>query len=222
MSFLIGHLPHLIPAIVALAFLARFGMTMELEPDDLDEEGLEAWRREREERAIARRVRRSTARLGLIALVPLLAAVGTGAWLYTLALDDRRPSQADAWIHAAVSLLALALVGWKLADLGWARLRRGLDLRRAFTDGVSLLLAVLGLPLLVTGAVLLWTPSSGSYAAYAHLVVGVWWTVMLTAHLSRYLGRSLTAGRSGSPAPEAPQFLPEPQTFFTPHGDRQS
>jgi hypothetical protein len=222
MDFLIGHLPHLIPAIVALGFLAKFGMTMELEPDDLDDESLEEWRRRRDERALARRVRRSTARLGLIALVPLVVAVGTGGWLYTLALDDRRPSQADAWIHGVVSVLALVLVGWKLADLGWARLRRGLDPRRAFSEGVSLLLAVLGLPLLVTGAVLLWTPSSGSYAAYTHLVVGVWWTVLLTAHLSRYLGRSLTAGRSGEPDAPQPQFLPEPQTFFTPHGDRQS
>jgi hypothetical protein len=131
--------------------------------------------------------------MGLIALLPLLAATGSGLVLYTFALDDERPSALFAWSHAIVSVIALALVACKMAEGGLERLRRGLDLRRALTDGASLLLAALGLPLVVTGLWLLAEPSDGSFASNVHLVASVWWMILFGAHLFRYLSRSIDA-----------------------------
>src|SRR5689334_16845004 len=107
MRLVLLHIPHTIPATVALAFL---------------------WR------------------------------LATGLWLYTVALRDDRPSSFAIWLHVAVSVAGLAIATVKVAESGRARLARGLDPARFFTDGLSLILAALAVPLLVTGVVLLFAP----------------------------------------------------------------
>jgi hypothetical protein len=192
--FLLLHIPHIIPVLIAFAFLGRLAVTVANQPPvSLDESAIDAWRLQRAERTKARRVRRSAARIGLIALAPLLGAAVSGLVMYTFALDDHQSSTALAAAHAAVSGLALALVTWKLVDAGAERLRRGLDPHRLLTEGASLLLAALGLPLLLTGVWLLAAPSLGGFAANAHLVAGVWWVALFGLHLFRYLGRSVDA-----------------------------
>jgi hypothetical protein len=192
--FIVLHIPHIIPVLVAFAFLGRLALVVADQPPvHLDESAVDEWRIARAERSRARRVRRSTSRIGLIALVPLLAATASGLVLYTFALDDRRPSALFSWSHSVISVIALALVTWKLLDSGLERLRRGLDVHRLLTEGASLVLAALGVPLLVTGAWLLAEPSDGSFASNVHLVSSVWWVALFGMHLLRYLGRSLDA-----------------------------
>jgi hypothetical protein len=204
--FVLTHLPHILPAIVGFIAIGRLAVTASRQPPvHLNDEEIVEWRRAMAERAYHRRVRRSTSRIGLWSLAPLLLAFGTGLWLYTLAFYNDRPSRPDVWFHVAVAVIALLLTAWKVAELGSARLRRGLDPRRFFTDGLSLLLAAFGVPLVITGALLLWQPSAGSAAANVHLVASVWWGVVLGAHLIRYMGRALDAAlhgkATGDPAP---------------------
>jgi hypothetical protein len=87
-------------------------------------------------------------------------------------------------------------------ESGRARLARGLDPARFFTDGLSLILAALAVPLLVTGVVLIVAPGSGSATAYAHLIGSAWWMTLFGVHLMRYLGRSLDAALRGKAAPD--------------------
>jgi hypothetical protein len=203
--FVILHIPHIIPVVIAFVFLARLGrIVAEQPPAELSEQELAQWRTAREERRYARRVRGSTSRLGLWSLLPLGVAVGTGLWLYTEALRNEEPGTTLAWIHAVFSVAGLLLISLKLIDLGRARVARGLQPRRALTDGVSLVLAFVNLPLLATGIVLLVAPSTGSASAYGHLVASVWWSVLFGAHVVRYLGRSLDAALRGQAAPEFP------------------
>lgn len=192
--FIVLHIPHIIPVLVAFAFLGRLALVVaDQAPLNLDESAVDAWRAKRSERARARRVRRSSSRIGLLALVPLLGAAATGLALYTLALDGHHPSTSLSSAHSAVSVLALALVGWKVVDAGRDRLRRGLDPHRLLTEGTSLLLAALGVPLLASGGWLLLHPSEGSFASNAHLVASIWWVALFGMHLFRYLGRSVDA-----------------------------
>jgi hypothetical protein len=192
--FIVLHIPHIIPVLVAFAFLGRLALVVADQPPvSLDESSVDAWRIARRERARARRVRRSTSRIGLLALVPLLGAAATGLVLYTFALDGHHPSRPLTLTHSTIAVIALAMVGWKLVDSGLARLRRGLDLQRIVTEGASLLLAALGIPLLVTGAWLVAYPSEGSFASNVHLVASVWWVALFGLHLLRYLGRSVDA-----------------------------
>jgi hypothetical protein len=192
--FIVLHIPHIVPVLVAFAFLGRLAVVVADQPPvHLDEAAVDDWRLARAERARARRVRRSTSRIGMLSLLPLLAATATGLVLYSFALNDDRPSRLLTWSHAALSVAALALIAWKLADGGVERLRRGLDPRRALTEGASLVLAALGLPLLVTGAWLLAAPSDSSFSSNVHLVASVWWMLLLGAHLFRYLGRAIDA-----------------------------
>ena len=158
---------------------------------ELTESQLEDWREERRERMLARRVRRVTSRLGLASLPLLVVATATGLWLYTEALREDRPSPALVWIHVAASTIGLAVVTVKLVEHGRVRLARRL------AEGVSLVLAALALPLLVTGALLLLTPSNGSRSAYLHLIAASWWMALLGLHLLRYLSRSLDAALRG-------------------------
>jgi hypothetical protein len=196
--FIVLHIPHIVPVLVAFAFLGRLALVVADQPPvHLDESAVDDWRTARAERARARRVRRSTSRIGLIALLPLLAATASGLVLYTFALDDHRPSALFSWSHSVISVIALVLVTWKLADSGVERLRRGLDVHRLLTEGASLVLAALGVPLLVTGAWLLAEPSDGSFASNVHLVASVWWVALFGLHLFRYLGRSVDAALRG-------------------------
>jgi hypothetical protein len=196
--FIVEHIPHIVPVLVAFAFLGRLALVVADQPPvHLDESAVDAWRNARIERARSRRVRRSTSRIGLIAFVPLLAATATGLVLYTFALDGHRPSTPLRWAHAAISVIALVLVTWKLLDGGVARLRRGLDPHRLLTEGASLVLAALGVPLIVTGAWLLAFPSDGSFSSNVHLVASVWWVALFGQHLFRYLGRSVDAALRG-------------------------
>jgi cation transport ATPase len=192
--FIVLHIPHIVPVLVAFLFLGRLALAVADQPPvHLDEAAVDDWRIARSERALARRVRRSTSRIGLISLIPLLAATASGLVLYTFALDGNRPSTGFRWAHAIVSVIALALVGWKLLDSGLERLRRGLDLHRVLTEGASLVLAALGVPLLVTGVWLLAEPSDGSFTSNVHLVASVWWIALFGLHLLRYLGRAVDA-----------------------------
>jgi hypothetical protein len=203
MQFVLLHIPHIIPAIVAMAFLGRFAAVMaDQPPAEFSDAQIDEWRRVRIERARARRVRRTSARLGLLSLPLLIVAVTTGLWLYTIALRDDRPSSLAIWLHVVSSVLALALVTYKVAETGRARLARGLDPSRFLTDGLSLLLAALAVPLLATGVALLFFPGSSSATAYAHLVGSAWWMTLFGLHLVRYLGRSLDATFRDRAAPD--------------------
>jgi hypothetical protein len=202
-TFIVLHIPHIIPAVVAMVFLGRFALVMaDQPPAEFSDAQIAEWRRVRVERATARRVRRVSARLGLLALPALLVAVTTGLWLYTIALRDDRPSSALIWLHVVASVVALALVTAKVLESGRTRLARGLDPARFFTDGLSLILAALAVPMLVTGVVLVFAPGSGSATAYAHLIGSAWWMTLFGVHLTRYLGRSLDAALRGKAAPE--------------------
>lgn len=203
MQFVLLHIPHIIPAVVAMGFLGRFAVVMaDQPPAEFSDAQIEEWRRVRIERARSRRVRATSARLGLLSLPLLIMAVGTGLWLYTVALRDDRPSSLAIWLHVVPSVLALALVTYKVAESGRARLARGLDPSRFLTDGLSLLLAALAVPLFATGVALLLFPGSTSATAYAHLVGSAWWMTLFGVHLMRYLGRSLDAAFRDRAAPD--------------------
>jgi len=203
LEFVLLHIPHIIPALVAMGFLGRFAAVMaDQPPAEFSDAQIDEWRKVRVERARARRVRATSARLGLLALPFLVLAVATGLWLYTIALRDDRPSALAIWLHVIVSAVALVLVTYKVLEQGRVRLSRGLDPARFFTDGLSLILAALAVPLLVTGIVLVVAPGSDSATAYAHLVGSAWWMTLFGVHLMRYLGRSLDAALRGKAAPE--------------------
>lgn len=145
-------------------------------------------------------VRSSVARRGLLALGPLLATVATGAILYGIDVAGDAPPGAVIWVHSGISALALLLVVYKVADLGVARIRRAFS-RQHLHEVVSIVLAALSVPLLVTGVALLVSPSTGSVTAYLHLISSAWWTGLMVWHLRRYLVASLrTALRRPAPA----------------------
>jgi hypothetical protein len=137
-------------------------------------------------------VRSSVARRGLLALGPLLGASATGAVLYGLDVDGSSAPGAVIWVHSGISMLALLLVVYKVADLGLARIRRAFT-RQRMPELISIILGMLSVPLLVTGVGLLVAPSTRSFIAYSHLISSAWWTGLMLWHLRRYLGPSLRA-----------------------------
>jgi hypothetical protein len=156
----------------------------------------------------------SAARRGLMALGPLVAALATGAILYGMNVGNGAVPGALTWGHVGVSVLALLLVAYKLVNMRGKQIRRALRVRR-LPEVFALALAVLFVPLLITGIQLVLVPQGDSFAAYAHLVSSAWWTVLLLWHLRRYVGASLraVAGRSveaPARAPETPEVPARP------------
>src|SRR3954447_5735474 len=126
MRFVLLHIPHLIPVVIAFAFLGRLASVVaDAPPAQLSDDEIADWHRSRAERAYARRVRRSTSRLAMWSLGPLALAFAPGLWLYTEALRDAQPSSALRWGHTIASVAGLAVIVVKLADLGRVRLARG-------------------------------------------------------------------------------------------------
>jgi hypothetical protein len=146
-------------------------------------------------------VRLEAARRGVLLLGPILAALATGVVIYGIDLGAGRPGRGLAWLHSGLGTLVLLLALYKLADADPQRLRAGWRLGRALEAGGSVLLAVLLVPLLVTGVALLAAPSDASFAAYAHLVAGAWWTVLVLWHLWRYLARAVRSVRRRGTVP---------------------
>lgn len=159
--------------------------------------------------AVATSVRRSVARRGLLALGPLLGTVATGAILYGLDIGGDSVPGAVIWVHAGISTLAALLVVYKVSDLGLARIRRAFS-RAQLHELISIVLALLSVPLAVTGVALLLAPSTGSLMAYAHLISSAWWTGLTVWHLRRYLGASLRAAFNGRRPARAGRTVPRP------------
>lgn len=154
------------------------------------------------------RVKRTVARRSLLALGPLVGALATGAILYGVNLGGGEVPGALIWVHVGVSLLALLLVTYKLADLPRTRLRLRASAQR-LPQLISLVLGALSLPLLITGIDLLIAPAGGSFAAYTHLIASAWWTGLLLWHLRRYIGPALRAAVD-PPATDTPRTLGHP------------
>ena len=166
-------------------------------------------------------VRRSTARRAMLALGPLLGTVATGALLYGLDVAGTSVPGAVIWVHAGISTLAGLLVGYKVADLGWARIGRAFR-RARLHELVSIVLGLLGLPLAVSGVALLLDPSTGSFMAYLHLISSAWWTVLMVWHLRRYLRPSLRAAFSGRQPVHSDRSVTHPAlAAYVAQSDRQ-
>jgi hypothetical protein len=202
MQFVLLHIPHLLPAVVGIGFLARFGLYVRrLPPAHLNDEELAEWTRERDaRRRPARPVSAAAARLSTIALVPLLVAFGTGLAMYTVDLRGHSSSAAMTWIHAVSAAVGLVAATAKIAVIPRERLRAALAPGMWAGDGLSVALAVTGIPLLLTGLVLLATP--GGDLRRAHLVLSAVWMVGFQVHVFRYLGRALR-GTPMAPPPAA-------------------
>lgn len=202
-QFVLLHIPHFLPAVVGLGFLVRFGVyASRLPPAHLNDEELAEWHRRKEAaRVPPRPVAAATARLSTAALPLLVAGLVTGLLIYTVDLRDDRPSAAMSWTHTLTSTAGLLLVALKLRGLEPGRIRAGLQLRNAFTEGVSLVLLASAVPLLLTGIPLIWDPAHDSLVARTHLVVAAIWMVAFQIHVFRYLGRALRATHVGAPQP---------------------
>jgi hypothetical protein len=200
-QFVLVHIPHLLPAVVGLGFLARFGVyAMRLPPAHLSDEELAEWHRSKEvARVPPRVVATATARLSTAALPLLVTGLVTGLLVYTIDLRDDRPSAAMSWTHTLTSTAGLLLVVLKLRALEPGRIREGLRGRNALTEGVSLVLLATSVPLLLSGLPLIWDPAHTSVVARTHLVAAAVWMVVFQIHVFRYFGRALRAAHVGAP-----------------------
>ena len=108
-EFVLLHIPHFLPAVVGLGFLARFGVyAMRLPPAHLSDEELAEWHRQKEAAQVPPRRRgAATARLSMAALPLLIVGLVTGLLIYTIDLRDDRPSAAMSWTHTLTSTAGL-------------------------------------------------------------------------------------------------------------------
>ena len=203
--WVLTHLPHLLPPIVAFIFLGRLAVWASKQPPShYTDEQVEEWFRIRaaEEARLSRPVRRTTAVLGLVALGPIVLAFGSGLWIYTLSLRDQLSPSWLIWAHIATSVIALVLPTAKTAELGWTAIRSRVHATRPQDAIASLVMLALGVPILVTGIVMYFRPSGGDFSSidYVHIITGVWWALIVQWHLFRYLGRAMRSATGSAAA----------------------
>ncbi|MGI8803464.1 MAG: hypothetical protein ACR2KV_15085 [Solirubrobacteraceae bacterium] len=202
MNPLIQHIPHAIPVVLIWGILLRFWLTQRrLERAEAGGESVSTAPPATLVTVPEPAVRRSVALRGLMALGPLLGALATGLVIYALNLGHGQAGQAAVWTHVGLSLLALLLVVYKIADIGLARLAKSLTRGRVVRSAGSIILLALWIPLLVSGVALAIFPSTASFTAYTHLIASVWWTGLLLWHLRRYLARATRTVFARRPPP---------------------
>ncbi len=199
------HLPHIVPPLIAFFFLARLAVWAAAQPPShYTDEQVDEWNQaRRESQALLNRpVRRRTSIFGLLALVPLLVAFATGLWIYTLSLRGESSDAWLFWLHVVTSSVGLLLVTIKSGELGRRRIATRLQVRRPQDAIASLVMLGLGVPIAVTGVVMLFRPSGGAFTLvdYLHIITGVWWALIVQWHLYRYLVRALRS-LSGTEVP---------------------
>ncbi|MFM7694304.1 MAG: hypothetical protein ACKO7U_08410 [Actinomycetota bacterium] len=202
------HLPHIVPPILALLFLARMAVWAAAQPPShFTDEEVEEWSRARaaERTRRDRPVRRRTALFGLVALGPLALSFLTGLAIYTLSLRGDASPGWLIWSHVATGAFGLAVVSLKSAELGWRRILSRVQATRPQDAIASITMLALGVPIAITGVLMLFRPSGGDFTPtdYLHVIVGVWWVLIVQWHLFRYLGRALKAVGS-EPAASGP------------------
>ena len=204
------HLPHIVPPLIAFAFLARMAVWAATQPPShYTDEQVEEWNRTRAARRRERNlpVRARTARLGLIAIVPLALSFLTGLAIYTLSLRSEASPDWLVWSHVATGTFGLVVVTAKSVELGWRRVLSRVQASRPQDAIASITMLLLGVPIAITGVAMLLRPSGGDFTAvdYLHVITGVWWVLILQWHLFRYLGRALRAtARDGAPGGASP------------------
>ncbi|MGA0122192.1 MAG: hypothetical protein ACO3KD_04195 [Gaiellales bacterium] len=204
------HLPHIVPPLIAFAFLARMAVWAAAQPPShYTDEQVEEWNRTRAARRRERNlpVRARTARLGLIAIGPLALSFLTGLAIYTLSLRSEASPDWLVWSHVATGTFGLVVVTAKSVELGWRRVLSRAQASRPQDAIASITMLLLGVPIAITGVAMLLRPSGGDFTAvdYLHVITGVWWVLILQWHLFRYLGRALRAtARDGAPGGASP------------------
>jgi hypothetical protein len=217
MNVLVQHIPHAIPVVAIWGLLIHYWLVQRRVQRAPGEAAVEPGEAAVEPPIPApvkppRAVRRAVAVRGLLALGPLVGALGTGLVVYAVNLGQGHAGAAVIWVHVGLSLLALLLVVYKIADIGVARMRASMRGASALRTAGSIVLLALWVPLLASGVLLLISPSEASFTAYAHLIASVWWTGLLLWHLRRYLARAVRLVVSGRPKAAAgvPGMVPAP------------
>jgi hypothetical protein len=202
------HLPHIVPPLIAFAFLARLAVWAAAQPPShYTDDEVEEWNRVREEQRRLRNlpVRSRTALFGLVALGPLVVAFLSGLMIYTLSLRGDPSPGWLVWGHVVTGTVGLAVVTVKSAELGWRRVLSRVKATRPQDAIASITMLLLGIPIAITGVAMLFRPSGGDFTAvdYLHVITGVWWVLIVQWHLFRYLGRALKAVSGPDEAPSA-------------------
>lgn len=192
------HLPHIVPPLIAFAFLARLAVWAAAQPPShFTDDEVEEWNRVREEQRRLRNlpVRARTALFGLVALGPLVVAFISGLMIYTLSLRGDPSPGWLVWGHVATGAFGLVVVTLKTVELGWRRILSRVKATRPQDAIASITMLLLGVPIAITGIAMLFRPSGGDFTAvdYLHVITGVWWVLIVQWHLFRYLGRALKA-----------------------------
>jgi len=200
------HLPHIVPPLIAFAFLARLAVWAAAQPPShYTDDEVEEWNRIRAEQRRLRNlpVRARTALFGLVALGPLAVAFLSGLMIYTLSLRGDPSPGWLVWGHVATGAFGLVVVTLKTVELGWRRILSRVKATRPQDAIASITMLLLGVPIAITGIAMLFRPSGGDFTAvdYLHVITGVWWVLIVQWHLFRYLGRALKAvSRDGAAA----------------------
>ena len=143
--------------------------------------------------------------MGLLAITPITLAFVTGLWIYTLSLRSEASPSWLIWSHSVISVVAILLVTIKSGELGWRRIVRRMRARRPQDAIASVTMLAFGVPITLTGVLMLLEPSGGDFTTidYLHVVTGVWWAVIVQWHLYRYLGRAMRAVSAGAATADA-------------------
>lgn len=196
MRVLIEHIPHIVIAVIM--FLVAGWLWLENVRSPPEEDGEQAvvdWIADRQ-RYARRRVRPAVAGLALLLLALIVAASATGAWLYTENLAKSPRSTLIIIAHCVAGFAVLAVFWRKHRRTGKSHLMSAVRhgrLLEAASSAVSLGLLV---PLTLTGVLAIVFPKPSGISVNLHLLVAVWWVILIAVHLRQYLLASVRAWRA--------------------------
>jgi hypothetical protein len=205
MSVLIEHIPHIV--ITVIMFIVALSLWLENVRSPPEEEGVEAvetWIAERD-RYARRRVRPAVAGPALLLLVVIVAATGTGAWLYAINLASASRTAAIVIAHCVLGVAVLLVFLRKQRRTGKGRVMSAVRHGRMIDVASSTVSLSLLIPLTITGILAIFFPKASGISANLHFLIAAWWTILIVLHLRRYLLATVRTWRARRVAlPAAP------------------
>ena len=213
LNLLEAHAPHIGPVLFVFgAILWLWLRDLRTQPADDERERRREWNAEAKAHRLQSRTTRRVSRHALVLLGGVALLLGTSIVLYVTETLGGPQLLLMVWAHTVLGLGICTLAFLKLRAIGTRKIRRTMRFESLLRITSSTTLTALLLPLLVTGVILVFVPSTSGFAARLHLLMAAWFSLLVITHtvslvrgVTARLGRDRSAptGRLSSRVPLA-------------------
>jgi uncharacterized membrane protein len=183
LSLLEEHAAHIGPVLIVFAaILCLWLHDLRTQPEHDEVARRREWNTEVKEHRLQTRPTRRVARHAVALLIAVFLLLATSLVLYATETLGEPQLLLVIWAHVVLGVAICAMTAIKLRAVGCRKIRRTMRFESLSRVTSSATLTALLVPLLVTGVILVFAPSTSGFAARLHLLVAAWFSLLVIMH----------------------------------------